>query len=205
MSNPKAPPERVKIELDERSPHALARALDSVDGTVTRVVVEDVAGGHLILAEADKRRHRKCGPCTLCCTLAGVEALKKPPGERCRFQGKGCEIYGNRPGACASFVCAWLIGNFDERYRPDKVGAYVAFFTTKEQGAYAVVQAQSRTLHRKRFRRLVEMLHKALPEVRVIIDDDHGMLLRWGEPVRRIKMLRRPPGDYETAIYAIEG
>ena len=35
--------------------------------------------GAIVLAEADRRRWRQCGGCTLCCTVAGVNEFKKPP------------------------------------------------------------------------------------------------------------------------------
>lgn len=55
-----------------------------------------------------------CGPCTLCCTVIGVEFAPRPeprkePHEKCRHcKGGGCAIYDDRPDACRGFKCAWL-------------------------------------------------------------------------------------------------
>lgn len=54
---------------------------------------------------------RKCGSCTLCCTVIPVLELKKPKGVRCehlRF-GKGCTIYADRPRSCRQWSCRWLM------------------------------------------------------------------------------------------------
>lgn len=54
---------------------------------------------------------RVCGSCQLCCKLVPVPPLAKPAGTRCRHQkaGKGCGIYVDRPFACRSWGCRWLI------------------------------------------------------------------------------------------------
>lgn len=161
--------------------------------------------GAIVLAEADRSRWRKCGDCTLCCTVAGVNELKKPPMTPCRhLAGKGCGIHATKPGACRDFACGWLLGNFDERFRPDKVGAYAAFFVTEAHGVYAMVQCDSRKLNRKRLGQMVAKIRAWVPEVRIIVDDKHGLILHAGQPDRRFRLVKRDPGDYETAVYMVE-
>lgn len=66
---------------------------------------------------------RSCGPCTLCCTLMGVDELDKPAAQKCAHDcGKGCRIYDDRPTSCREFSCLWLLGSFPSYARPDKVG-----------------------------------------------------------------------------------
>lgn len=70
---------------------------------------------------------RKCGACTLCCTLPAIPELDKPAGVPCRhLTAKGCGIYDSpeRPELCRSFACNWLKGAVDEHARPDIVGAF---------------------------------------------------------------------------------
>lgn len=70
---------------------------------------------------------RDCGTCNLCCTVMGVEELKKPNYVPCSFMGEcgGCKIYGQHPPTCKTWTCAWLWDEFDlfpEHMRPDKIG-----------------------------------------------------------------------------------
>lgn len=186
-------------------PHALYRAIrDQIEQLHPTRVVLGEGDQAVILAEAQITR--RCGNCSLCCTLAGVQELEKPPFTRCRHlrvNGCGCGIYPDRPKACREFACGWLQGNFDERFRPDKIGAYVAFFMTEEHGVYAVIQVDSRLENKKRVRQLIRRLG-ILPEIRAIWDDRHGLIFRHGEPPRRVRMMCRAQGDFETAVYMFE-
>lgn len=74
--------------------------------------------------EAKKRR---CGDCSVCCTIVGVLALDKPPGKPCaHISGKGCSIWGKKgfPSECKKFDCAWRAGAIGLE-RPDKCGYIV--------------------------------------------------------------------------------
>lgn len=66
---------------------------------VTTYIFDDVGTG------------RSCGTCTLCCKLVPVPPLRKPAGVRCQHQrhGKGCAIYADRPTACRTWGCRWLV------------------------------------------------------------------------------------------------
>ena len=195
------PVERVEVDRLDQLRQTIEQA---VEGGATRIQLGEGPDA-VILAEGDRRRWRQCGGCTLCCTVAGVNELKKPPMVACHhLAGKGCGIHANKPEACRQFACGWLLGNFDERFRPDKIGAYAAFFVTEAHGVYAVVQCDSRKLNHKRLRQLLGKLSAWVPEVRVIVDDKHGMIYRAGEAGRRFRMVKRDPGDYETAVYMVE-
>lgn len=77
---------------------------------------------------------RKCGSCTLCCTLQGVKegmpgGEPKLPNVRCPHAKLhppscgGCGIYEARPAECSEYACLWLVdetvgGSAD---RPDKI------------------------------------------------------------------------------------
>jgi hypothetical protein len=186
------------LEIDRDD---LAATLRELPADVSRI---EIGEGKERIVVADARPVRKCGGCTLCCTVAGINELDKPPMTPCRhLKGHGCGIYPNRPGTCSSFACGWLLGNFDERFRPDKIGAYVAFFMTEKFGFYAVVQIDSRLLHRKRLRQMIAHL-AYLPEIRVVYDDKHGVILRQGERPVRFKVMARPPGDHEVLAYLPE-
>lgn len=67
---------------------------------------------------------RRCDGCEACCQTLPVEELRKPGGARCPAQtGSGCQVYALRPAGCQAFRCLWLLGQFEEEDRPDKVGA----------------------------------------------------------------------------------
>jgi hypothetical protein len=68
--------------------------------------------------------NRRCGECTLCCTLLPVKALAKGASERCKHQrGLGCNIYRKEgfPAECANWNCRWLINDdAGDLQRPDR-------------------------------------------------------------------------------------
>jgi hypothetical protein len=68
---------------------------------------------------------RKCGSCTVCCTLTAVPELDKPIGMTCVHCEQGCRIYAGRPSSCETYACAWLTGHFDAAARPDRSGVLV--------------------------------------------------------------------------------
>jgi hypothetical protein len=73
---------------------------------------------------------RTCEGCDLCCTVAGVAVLNKPPGQRCRHltalapAGRNCLIYERRPADCRSFQCVWRASDtaLTDEFRPAKCG-----------------------------------------------------------------------------------
>ena len=54
---------------------------------------------------------RECGDCMLCCKLFELDELAKPRGKWCQHAvaGKGCSIHADRPGACQTFFCKWMM------------------------------------------------------------------------------------------------
>jgi hypothetical protein len=59
----------------------------------------------------------------MCCKLLPVAALEKPAGKACVHlaRGGGCGIYPDRPHACRSFECVWLMDSeMPHRFRPDQ-------------------------------------------------------------------------------------
>lgn len=72
---------------------------------------------------------RACGGCTLCCKVYELPIFEKPAGTLCPHctPGKGCGIYGARPGVCRTFQCMWSVaGALDENWRPDIAGFVIA-------------------------------------------------------------------------------
>jgi hypothetical protein len=72
---------------------------------------------------------RRCGSCSLCCTVLRVDPLRKLGGVSCIHQREGsqtpCGIHGRpeRPSLCGRYRCAWLRGQFESGDRPDRLGA----------------------------------------------------------------------------------
>jgi hypothetical protein len=187
--------ERLEIDPDR---FEIGRTIASIDESTTVQIGE---GKDRLLVRASPRREG-CGECTFCCTALGINELQKLPMTRCRHvAGKGCGIYPNRPKPCQEYACGWLLGNFDARFRPDRVGASVTFYVAPDFGFYAVVVVNSAKVHHKRLRQLLDRLFSQLPEIRVIYDDKHGSIYRHGQPPQRFRMMERPPGDYENALY----
>lgn len=66
---------------------------------------------------------RKCGDCTVCCTLSVVPDYDKKAGELCvKCVGGGCQVYGSHPQVCKDFECAYYQAGKDVKLRPDKCG-----------------------------------------------------------------------------------
>ena len=66
-----------------------------------------------------------CGNCTACCKNLELHEVPSKIGELCRFctEGKGCQIYEERPQECAEFLCMWAqMEEVGEELRPDKCG-----------------------------------------------------------------------------------
>lgn len=59
----------------------------------------------------------------MCCKVLPVAALSKAAGTACAHlaRGGGCAIYAERPHACRSFECVWLMdAEMPHRFRPDQ-------------------------------------------------------------------------------------
>ena len=72
--------------------------------------------------------NRTCDGCNMCCYIPGINepTLQKKEWVMCHNcdVGVGCKIYEQRPKPCRTFNCAWLMGEFPDEWRPDKVGFY---------------------------------------------------------------------------------
>lgn len=75
---------------------------------------------------------RRCGTCSLCCTILRVDELAKPAGRDCVHQlgPKGCGIHATRPAICRAYRCLWLQGGLEDGERPDATGGIVDLETT---------------------------------------------------------------------------
>lgn len=107
---------------------------------------------------------RRCGPCTFCCTAAGVPELNKPAGVPCEhITPEGCAIYEDRPESCRDFECAWLQGATPKQARPDLAHGLVR---PTEKGNIQIMVVDDRWRRHPYFRRLVNDARndrKALP------------------------------------------
>lgn len=74
----------------------------------------------------DGDTHRRCGDCTACCTIMGVEDYQpepKKPGVACPdVCSRGCRRYATRPASCRDFACLWVQGGLPKWMRPDRIG-----------------------------------------------------------------------------------
>jgi hypothetical protein len=82
----------------------------------------------LTVINLEAAAHRRCGSCSLCCTLLSVPSINKKHGERCRYQrhkDKGCcTVYPaltKIAPECAVWTCRWLTGDSGKTSRPDRV------------------------------------------------------------------------------------
>jgi hypothetical protein len=86
---------------------------------------------------------RVCGDCSLCCKLLEIEELGKPEGQWCRHcrpGAGGCTVYEERPRACQTFSCRWLLNpGIGDAWLPTKCRMVV--FTATDQNMGGVMLA----------------------------------------------------------------
>lgn len=92
-------------------------------------------------------KDRFCGSCSECCTVLAVEEISKPADVPCQFlvpsNGQGCcGVYDDQPPHCRRFKCGWLVGNFPQKFRPDRIGLVV--FKTDSEVGKGIMIAESR-------------------------------------------------------------
>lgn len=119
---------------------------------------------------------RKCGDCSVCCTVLGVPELKKEAGEacsNCKPGWKACKIYKDRPESCSSFECMWLEGHFANADKPDKIGVVLQADEHPEFGYIVTVHERKRGDAKKgRAAALVEKLARGM--VLFVVPPDEG-------------------------------
>jgi hypothetical protein len=84
---------------------------------------------------------RSCNGCQACCTVVGVQELRKPHWTRCQHQcDTGCAIYEDRPRSCQGYSCLWAAGLLeeDETLRPDRLGIILDLRTDEDSSSDSV-------------------------------------------------------------------
>ncbi len=86
---------------------------------------------------------RRCGECSLCCTVLRVDEIAKLGGTTCQHvqSGGGCGIHADRPGICRAYQCMWLRGKFREEDRPDRLQAVLDLVPAGETVRLSIRQA----------------------------------------------------------------
>jgi len=129
------------------------------------------------------RSTRRCGECTACCTVLGVEELEKPAYTPCsQICGAGCQVYKNRPTTCRTYSCAWKIGALPDEFFPPRAGFIVD--TTNELGAITVREIEPGSASNSfGAKRLVNAL--AAQSVTVVVRGEHDRTILG--PVEKVK------------------
>jgi len=73
-------------------------------------------------SRTERERPKRCGQCTLCCTVVPVAEIEKPRNSPCQHLAHGgCGIYAFRPRSCKTWSCAWLVTpTMNASWRPDR-------------------------------------------------------------------------------------
>ena len=118
---------------------------------------------------------RRCGECSLCCTVLRVDELRKLGGTPCAHLAgadSGCGIYTTRPAICRAYRCAWLRGAFRADDRPDHLGAVLDFQTQGMTTRLSIREATPGAFDRSpRLREIAEEYRTQMP-VRITDVDD---------------------------------
>ena len=117
---------------------------------------------------------RRCGACSLCCSVLRVDELAKLGGRPCLHQqpGGGCAVHAARPSVCRAYRCAWLGGAFGEEDRPDRLGAVLDLVARGQSIHLVVRQADPRARDRsERLRAIIAETRRSMPvEIRDVDD-----------------------------------
>ena len=86
-------------------------------------------------ADPDRQKRaegRRCGTCSVCCSVLRVDELAKPAGRDCAHQRTegGCAVHATRPPVCRGYHCLWLQGGLEDDERPDRTGGVVDLGST---------------------------------------------------------------------------
>jgi len=71
----------------------------------------------------DQRPNRRCGDCSLCCTVMAVGEINKPENVKCSkltVMGKCSVHYNGKPESCTTYQCLWLAGAMPEELKPSR-------------------------------------------------------------------------------------
>lgn len=143
---------------------------------------------------------RACGPCSLCCTVLRVDALRKLGGVDCVHQCAqgGCGIHPRRPDICRAYRCLWLGGGLGDDDRPDRLGAVVDLVAQGGSAWLEIREAFPGAFEGSpRLRAIAEEYRRTMP---VRISDTADVL----DPERRFRVLlpdgeeRLVEGDWTT-------
>ena len=80
---------------------------------------------------------KSCDGCALCCKVMAVTEIQKPKDIWCsqidrHSGGRECKVYAERPNACRSFSCLWLLSQsrpgqeMPDELRPDRCHVVLA-------------------------------------------------------------------------------
>jgi len=125
-------------------------------------------------AQSAGESSRRCGDCSLCCTVLRVDELGKLGGVSCRHQRAegGCAIHAARPQICRAYRCMWLKGSFRDADRPDALGAVVDLVPEGGQVVLAIRQSRRDVFDRSpRLREIAAEYRKSM-QVRITDVED---------------------------------
>lgn len=85
---------------------------------------------------------RICGNCSACCHEFAVAEVDSKDNDDCQHMARpGCAIYANRPEACRTYACLWLLGMGEKQDRPDKINVIADFYAgTTRVGWWRITQ-----------------------------------------------------------------
>lgn len=136
-------------------------------------------------------KKRKCGDCTVCCTVLEVrEGLDKPGWTPCKFQvGRGCLIYSERPKPCKDYECVWLAAPLEwqqvlgHKQRPDRVGIVVDVQDIGPARVYAAKEITPGAAQSVRAKALIQKLSNFRPVL--IVDQNARVQIATGDDAAR--------------------
>jgi hypothetical protein len=113
-----------------------------------------------------------------------VDELAKLGGRACLHQRPegGCAVHARRPPVCRAYRCAWLSGAFEERDRPDRLGAVFDLVPRGDEIRLVVRLRVAGSLDGSaRLHEIVEETRRSMPvevrDVDDVLDPDRGYRL----------------------------
>jgi len=128
------------------------------------------------VSEAAATRARRCGACSLCCTVLRVDEIAKLGGTVCQHvrDGGGCAIHASRPQICRAYHCLWLRGDpqpgtgrggqLGDDDRPDRLGAVLDVVQTGASVRLSIRQATPHSYDRSpRLQQIAAEFRESMP------------------------------------------
>jgi hypothetical protein len=106
--------------------------------------------------------NRKCGICSVCCTVGYVPELKKPAYTRCTHVDTNacgsCKIFDKNflPDTCKNYNCAWIQGWGEDYDKPNKNNVMITDNILENQRYFTCIELEENAIFSHPAKKMIE-------------------------------------------------